>query len=181
MEEEREIGWITCRREVSVLSRFEHPNRKVARRRREARGVKVTSQNKQPTADSCCRNICSGPAGRNFCRPPRSIRASPREAPRIPAGETIDPVADPSLMPRYCIRSDNFRAISYFLDYPIYTPLPSRHFSSRPSFSRSDVLLLHSQEVARGCSGRVIVEELERGDLSDRGLLIKTKRMECLG
>lgn len=31
--------------------------------------------------------------------------------------------------------------------------------------------------MARGSSARVIVEELERGDLSDRGLLIKMKRV----
>ena len=33
-------------------------------------------------------------------------------------GKLLRNRSPPSLMPRYCIRSDNFQAISYFLDYP---------------------------------------------------------------
>lgn len=81
-------------------------------------------------------------------------------------------------MPRYCIRSDNFRAISYFLDYPIYTPLPRTRATFRLDLlSLGRLFFFCIVRMARGSSARVIVEELERGDLSDRGLLIKMKRV----
>lgn len=81
-------------------------------------------------------------------------------------------------MPRYCIRSDNFRAISYFLDYPIYTPLPrTRAIFRLDLLSLGRLFFFCIVRMARGSSARVIVEELERGDLSDRGLLIKMKRV----
>ena len=57
-------------------------------RRRDTARVKVTSQNKQPTADSCCRNICSGPRTK-FRRPSRRQTSAARYAARHPLTEKL--------------------------------------------------------------------------------------------
>lgn len=104
-------------------------------RQAERRGVKVTSQNKQPTADSCCRNICPG-LWTKLDPPPRPETRSRRTRGAYPARGTIVLAPTPSLMPRYCIRSDNFEAISFFLDYPYMVgpspPVPPIFLSPLP-------------------------------------------------
>ena len=71
--------------------------------------------------------------GRNFAGRPDGRRRLLAKRHSIRRSRNYRPqVAATSLMPRYCIRSDNFPAISYFLDYPC---VPGR-FSASFSFSR---------------------------------------------